>query len=250
MQKIFGAFSPPSAPQSSTQQVQNQGAQTNNLQQPPSQGTKETQQTAPNGLIPDNTDASPVAKFNTLWEPPKPEVGNNLQQKSDRMTAEQMMEAAQKVDFTKVLDQETLAKITAGGEGAVQALVDSLNKTAQNVFAQSTIVTQTLVDRASAKTRDELSAQIPSLVKRQNFSQQLLADNPAFAHPAVAPMITALQSQLQEKYPKATQAELKQLASEYLTGVAEIVTPKQKTNASNQSMDPSDAVDWEKYLSS
>jgi hypothetical protein len=255
MDKIFGLVKPaaPNQTPAQTQLQQNQAAVQNNLQAPPNTNTAQSAQTASNGLIPEGSGEkppeSPVAKFETLWEPPKPVEGENKnnQQTRQQITAEQMLEAAGKVDFTKVLDQETLQKISAGGQDAVNAMVQALNKTAQNVFAQSTLVTQKLIERENAKTREEFNAQLPSLVKKQSLSARLVAENPAFAHPAVAPMITALQSQLQEKYPKATEAELQTLAKEYLTGVAGIVAPSQK-QTDGKAKDAPDAVDWDQYL--
>jgi hypothetical protein len=252
MDKIFGRAATQQQP------VPNQMPQqtpTNNLQQPPNQGTQQTPQTDANGLVPKqdmsqedgkgNKQESPMEKFGELWQPPKPDESNKTPENSG-FSPEKMMEAAGKVDFSKVLNQEELQKISAGGPDAVTALVNALNKTAQTVFGQSTVVAQKLADKAVADAREEMMAQLPSMVRKQTLNDNLFTQNPAFANPAVAPVIQALQTQLAEKYPKATTAELQTMAQEYLSGVAGIISPPKQTSGTKSTKETSE--DWSKYF--
>src|ERR1051326_4028684 len=110
MQKIFGSPVPPAPP--------------GNINQPPVVQPLANGVTEPNGVVPNtagatNTTAnqnepdpkSPEVKFKGLWEPPKPEDGNTST-KSAEIDPQKIMEAASKVDFSKVLDQENLQAIT------------------------------------------------------------------------------------------------------------------------------------------
>ncbi len=246
MEKIFGAFKAGTPPQ-------NTGVPANTINTPPNNVPANTPGTAPNGVVPQDgakppEDKSPVDKFADLWQPTPIDKTKPIENESVPIDQAKLMEAAGKVDFARVITQEELQKISAGGDGAVAALVSALNKTAQTVFGQSTIVAEKIIAQRIEESNARLTAQIPDMVRKQSFQNGLLETNPAFSNPAVLPVITALQMQLSEKYPKATQSELRTMAQEYLTGVAEMVTPKQKETPSSKS-GKGNEEDWEAYLS-
>jgi hypothetical protein len=255
MEKIFGGIKPQSGPLPQGQPSVQQPAPTNNLQTPPHTSTQQTQQTAPNGVVPEGQqtqeppkkEESPVEKFKDLWEPPKTDPSNPTPNSQTGFDPAKMMEAAAKVDFAKVVSQEDLQKIAAGGQEAVAAFANALNKTAQTVFGQATIVAQKLSDQSAQKTRDELMAQIPNLVKKQSLNEGLFSENAVFSNPAVQPVVQALTEQLSQKYPKATSAELQGMAKDYLTGVAGMIVPQKTTNGPSEK-GKSKEVDWTDYL--
>jgi hypothetical protein len=244
MDKIFGVR---------TQNIPTpQPGVTNNLQNNPAPTPPQNSpQTAPNGTVPAGSNEPPVKspedKFETLWQPtpadpnaPKSEPGEST------LTPEKMLEAAGKIDFKKVLDQESLRKIAAGGDEAVAAMAELLNKTAQTVYGQSTVVAQKLIETQVAKAREQFTAELPGLVKKQNMQDSLLTENPAFKKPSVAPVVAAIQNQLATKYPNATASELNQMAKEYLKSAAEDFnpTPKKEPTAAER------GVDWDKWVES
>jgi hypothetical protein len=222
--------------------------QSNTINTLPNTQVQQTQQTSPNGVVPEGGNKppeSPLANFADLWQPNKTDPNDpNSNPQPQEIDPAKMMEAAGKVDFTKVLSPEDLQKIQAGGEGAVQALISSLNKTAQTVFGQSTIVAAKLIDQKVATAREEFAAQIPGLVKRQNL-QENFADNPAFANPALQPVVQAVTQQMQEKFPKASVKEIDGMVKEYLTGAAQMIAPPAKVTPKSSD---GDNTDWEKYL--
>lgn len=244
MEKIFGTR---------TQNVPvPQPGVTNNLQNnPPPVPPQNSAQTAPNGMVPaggDKPDAnkSPEDKFEKLWEttPTDPNAPNSGDQNT--LTPEKMLEAAGKIDFKRVLDQESLRKIAAGGDEAVAAMAELLNKTAQTVYGQSTVVAQKLIETQVQKARDEFTAQLPGLVKKQTMQDSLLTENPAFKKPSVAPVVTAIQNQLAAKYPNATASELNAMAKDYLKAAAEDFnpTPRKEPTAAER------GVDWDQWVDS
>jgi hypothetical protein len=244
--KIFG--NSPAPQQAAPQQVP-----TNNpAQNQPGAQPHQSQATAPNGVVPPEGNQaaptqSPTERFKDLWEPVKVEEGKQPQQ-SAGLTPEQMLEAASKVDFTRVLDQASLAKIQAGGEEAVQALAGLLNKTAQTVYGQSTVVAQKLVETAVDKARREFTEQLPGLVKRQTAQESLLRENPAFKDPAVAPVVAAIQSQLQTKFPNASSSELAEMAQEYFKSAAGVLSGK--PTESPKPASGSNDFDWDSWATS
>lgn len=250
MEKIFGVRSAQAAA------PQNPATPTNNLQTSPNQQTAQSQQTAPNGVVPEDANAgkgnktpggeeSPLKHFETLWQPVDPKE-SNATPPENQFTTEKFMEAAGKVDFTKVISQEDLQKIAAGGQDAVQAFATALNKTAQTVFGQSTAVAQKLSERAVQQARDELLAQIPGIIRKQTAGDSLLNENPAFQNPALAPVISALQQQFSEKFPKASSSEINKMTKDYLTGAASIINPPAKPGAAKDAKAEDDWLEWMK----
>ena len=245
MDKIFGAR---------TQNVPvPQPGVTNNLQNNPAPTPPQSSpQTAPNGAVPAGANnppegQSPEDKFAKLWETPATDPGSDPSKSNEnQLTPEKMLEAAGKVDFKRVLDQDSLRKIAAGGDEAMTALAELLNKTAQTVYGQSTVVAQKLIETQVSKARDEFTAQLPSLVKKQNMQDSLLTENPAFKKPSVAPVVTAIQNQLAAKYPNATASELNAMAKDYLKAAAEDFnpTPKKEPTAAER------GVDWDSWVES
>jgi hypothetical protein len=256
MNSIFGPKPQNTVPipgQVSPQNTQVQAVSNNPNNNPAPQPPHSSGVTDPNGVVPPNgadpnAPQSPLAEFKDLWQttPTDPNAPKNQNQ---GVSAEKLMEAASKVDFTKVLDQESLAKIAAGGQDAVQAMASLLNKTAQQVYGQSMVVTSKIVEQAVNQAKTDFAAQVPNLVKQQSVNDSLFTKNPAFNNPAVAPVVQAIQAQLAEKYPKATSAELTDMAQKVLTGAAEIFSPPPKNSGSSGSGSKSKEEDWSEYLS-
>lgn len=251
MNSIFGPKPQNTVPvpgQVSPQNTQVQGQVTNNPNNNPAPaGTQVSGVTDANGVVPagsDQTPASPLVEFKDLWQPTPtdPNAPKNLPQ---GVSPDKLMEAASKVDFSKVLDQESLAKIAAGGQEAVIALSTLLNKTAQQVYGQSMVVTSKIVDQAVQEATARFAASVPSLVRNQSVNENLFAKNPALQDPAVAPVVQAIQSQLAEKYPKATSLELVAMAERILSGAAEKFAPQK---APDTKPNGRAEEDWSAYL--
>ncbi len=255
-QKIFGSAPTPNAgqPPMNPNAQPNAGQApnpTNNLQtNPQPAGTHQSNGTAPNGVVPADgnqpgIEVSPLDKYKAIWETPTVDPSKQTQEPQG-VTPEKMMEAAAKVDFTKVVDRETVAKIAAGGDGAVEALLAVINKTSQTVYGQSSVVAQKLVDRAVEQATEAFTAKLPGLVRQQSLKESLLQDNPAFKDPAVAPIVEALQQQFAQKYPNASAADLKQMAQEYFAGAAQVMSPQKPTKSSTAAS--KDDVDWDSWV--
>lgn len=241
MHKIFGAPAPVPAPAPGP---------TNNLNtnQPPVQ-TANPPGTAPNGVIPPGSEGekgagSPEDKFKDLWKN-EPADSNKKSEEPEGLTPEQMLQAASKVDFTKVIDKELLGKITAGGEDATTALIQALNRTAQQTYAQTTLVADKLITAQVEKAKEDFAKQVPDLIRRQRVQDGLILENPAFKDPAVAPVVGLIQNQLAEKFPTATADELQKMAIEYFSGAAQkLVKPKSSGSTSTKENTEDDWEDW------
>jgi hypothetical protein len=245
---IFGLNKNPPAPPAAAAPVTN-----NPNNNPPPQGTQQSAQTAPNGVVPTDGDKGPLGKYENLWQPPTKEEQEATSQQTPAnigVDPAKLLEAAGKVDFTKVLNQEALAKVAAGGEGAVAALVEIMQKSNQTVYGQSMVAANRMVEEAVKVAEQRFAAQVPQLVKKQAASETLFSENPAFQNPAIQPIVAALQSQLQEKYPKATTKELNNMAKEMLEGSAKLFMGNQSQSSTQETKGAPKEEDWSMYLES
>lgn len=200
----------------------------------------------PGGADPDPQTASPLDKYKDLWQPT--ETDPNTPNSPQQIDPAKLMEAARKVDFSSALNQETLAKVAGGGEEAVKALLESFNSFGQQVYGQSAVTTARIVEQAVAQARDQFVAEIPDVIKKQGARAKVFDDNPAFKHPAIAPMIEAQVQQLAVKFPKASPAELTSMAKDHLQAMAALIAPP-KADASTKGKTGDDGVDWDSYMS-
>ena len=187
---------------------------------------------------------SPLDQFSGLWEPtpaPKDVDGTLPANMFAGTDPAKMLENARKVDFAKTIPPEVLAKITAGGPDAAAAFAQALNDVSQRAYAQSSFASTKIVEAALAKFQEGLDNRLPSQIKKHQVSDSIRESNPALQHPAAAPIMEAMQSQLAVKYPSATVSEIRDMASQYLTAFNAAANPPKmdKVNA---------AEDWGKYF--
>lgn len=157
-----------------------------------------------------------------------------------------IQEAVAKVDFSQVLDPETLGQISEGGEGAQQAFAKSMNSIAQHVFSQSMIANATLMKQALAKSTDSFDARAKETMRRSQIDQEISSSNPAFNHPSAKPLIESMQAQLAKKFPQASSKEIADKANQYFEQFAnEIGAPKRREQESQRSKNE---PDWEAFF--
>lgn len=198
----------------------------------PLPGTTASPVTAANGVIPivppgnsgdPGTSGSPLDTYKDIWNTPtNPATPQPLFANLDpaKITA-----AAQRVDFSKVITPETLAKIQAGGAGATEALIVAMNQVAQASYAQSTVATTKLIEQAIARTNQDNQAALPGLVRQLSVNEGLREQNALLSHPAVQPMVGALSSQFAQKNPNATPAEIQWQVSDYVLQLSKAFAP-------------------------
>ena len=173
-------------------------------------------------------DVSPMDAFKALWEPITTQgidttLPQNIFSGADPV---KMLEAARKVDFSKSIPPEILAKITAGGPDAAAAFGAALNDVSQRAYAQSSFASTKMIEQALAKFQEGIDNRLPGQIKKHAVSDSIRESNPALMHPAAAPIMEALQSQMSVKYPNATVSEIRDMASQYLTAFAGSALPK------------------------
>jgi hypothetical protein len=211
-----------------------------------------TPNTAPNGVTPPNAaidstqDSTPLDQFKDIWQtaPVDPNAPTKPTGVFGDVDPKRFMEAAGKIDFSKAVTPEQLQAISAGGDGAVKAFAESMNKIAQGVYAQSAFASTKIVENALAKSRESYLAELPQHIRQQQVSTTLRESNPIFSNPAVQPIISALEIQMTQKYPNATSTEITNMAKQYVEALGTAFTPKPAASASKDS----EGTDWDKFL--
>jgi len=248
-----------------TSQPQNQsGIQQN---QPVSQDGKPIQ----SGVIPpgDNLDEidpttgkkktpvedDPMMDFTKLWEnppidpknPPEPEETSFL----PKFDPAKIAETLGKIDFSKSALPEELTAITAGGENATKAHISILNKSLRQAMMTMFNVNQRMVESGLTKAQERFLNQVPSHVKNIIVESDLTRDNPIMSNPAYAPLVESTRLRFQEKFPKATPAQVSNAVQKYLTSFVEAATKKeapQVTDNTKKLKSGAGDADWEKWI--
>jgi len=227
-------------------------ANANQQQQPTQNGQQQTP--ANPSLQQDPVAADPAAavdpmeKFKDLWAPVvKPEGAPadfnpsaifNLDPKS-------MQEAVGNINFAEGITADQLTAIQAGGDEAVKAFAQVLNQSSAKAMSLSTQAAAKMIEKAMTEASGAMDKKINSGVKLNNVNSQLQELNPALSSPAAAPMVQALTTQLTQKFPMSSAAEISGMVTEYMTNFATIAAGKKEPV-----VDPATAgkTDWEQYM--
>ena len=183
-----------------------------------------------------------LEQFKDLWNT-GPNEGDG-QVAAPEFTPESLQKVMSKANFAKDINPEHLAAITAGGEGAAQALANIMDSVAKQVMVQATLVSNKIGEQALQRERDNFNASLPGLLRAQTTTDHLRTTNPLFSNPAVKPVIEAVQTNLLRQYPNATPDEVTKMTQDFVVTMGESFAPKAAINSNSPNAD----IDWDKYL--
>ncbi|MFV0408914.1 MAG: hypothetical protein ACK5LJ_04200, partial [Paracoccus sp. (in: a-proteobacteria)] len=136
-----------------------------------------------------------------------------------KLDPEQLNRVSGGMDFTKSISRDDLSKVAAGGEEAVGALVNVLNKFGQQVFSTSAQFSSHMTEAGYNNAQQAIDRGLPNVVKQQLTRSELMASNPKLREPALQPLVTAIQSQIAQKHPNATSQEVNAMLEQYFSEV-------------------------------
>lgn len=231
---------------------QGQQAPAGNTGAAPAGETGAEQETTGNG-----ENVSPLDSFSDLWETAKDAEGNEIASSENfdpskmfNIDPAKMQEAVSQMDFSQAIPAETFQQIQEGGEGAQQAFANAMNLVARQAFSQSMMGSAKLVEQAMSKANQSLDSRIDARTRQSQVSSTVRDSNPAFKHPAAAPMISMLEQQFTAKHPNASPQEISQMATDYFAKFADSMAGGNggKGNGSNDKGDG--GLDWDSWLQS
>lgn len=243
LQTLFGGQSPaPAAPQIQTppgnlqtpEQIAAQSQAPAGQQQAPANGTAAVNTTNPD---------SPLSQFEKMWETIPADTTNPSDNPASlNLTPEAISKIVSQTNFAQGLDPQTLAAITAGGEGAQVALAAALNSVAQQVFTQSTMVNSKLAEKQIQAAIAAEVSKLPSTMKSQAVADHMASTNQLFNNPAIKPVADAAREQLIRQHPQASQAEITKMVQDYIVNMGQVFSPKVDTSPESKEQD------WTLYL--
>lgn len=195
---------------------------------------------------------SSLEEYSKLWEvDPKNPGGIPNPVPAFNLSAEKLKEAAAQVDFTSSISPELFEKAS---KGDATAFAEVIKLAGQAGFAQAAATTGTIVEDALTKLSKNYDEKvIPEILRRHTSSTALRADdNPIYQDPAAAPMLKLVETQLANKYPTASAAEITQHAKAYLDGFIKkgaegaglVITEKQPATPGNAVRQDTDFSKW------
>lgn len=199
----------------------------------------------PNGQDGPKGDESPLANYNDIFTIENKQTSNEPIVKFDSKVFDDTLKT---LDFTKGLPPDLMTKALAGDQ---TAFMEALNFAAKSSFGMQTKLVTSLVEKALTKQKEQINSGIPENVRSAAIRNQLTSENPAFKHPAVAPILTAIETQLRNKYPDSSPAEISEHAKTYFSGMAEMVSGKknqeQNPGTNKRTVNGTDDVNWEEF---
>lgn len=246
----FRGVSEQPTPAATPQQSTNPAVPVQNIPgaNPTPQQTQQSAATAGNGVVPAGSEQTPFAGFEKLWENESPANGTPIPAKKGvfgEINPEAFAEAAKGIDFSQIVTPEIKSRMAAGGEDAVKASMEAMNSMLQANYANSAQVSTKLIEKGIENFQKDFMKNLPSIIKKHNTSNSLRQENPIFANPAAAPVLEMIQSRLQQKFPKASEAELAQMAKKYITDLASPMTTK---TSEDENSSTAKGDNWESYF--
>ena len=158
------------------------------------------------------------------------------------LDAAQLATALSKTRIAPQVKPEHLEAITSGGEGALAAMAEMLNQTAQASTAQAILASQRMVQAAVESTQQAFQADLPNQLRDQLFQQQLAAKLPNLSNPAVAPMVEMVRAGIAASNPSLTPEQLTEQAAQFFTEFSKGLPGAAASNAPTAEETP--VTDW------
>jgi hypothetical protein len=199
-------------------------------------------------------EASPLDAFKDLFKMEPPKSGETSEQNPFAIDPDSIFKSAQTTDFTKAIDNDTLAKIGGGGEEAQQAFLVAMNKMNQMSYAYAAMLATKMAEQASSHTLTKVKSLVPDLVRQMRVNEEFSDSHPALNHPATAPMIAALVTQFSAKHPEVSPKEIKKMAADYLVNVGKLFNSNEQSenlglvDKTNLTPRKPAETDWSKFL--
>jgi hypothetical protein len=184
-------------------------------------------------------------KHKDLWQPSTTE--QQEEQPLFAVDQSKLMEAAGKLDFTKLIKPEQLQAIARGGDEAAQAFLQAINAVGQAGFANALSANTKLIEQALQRKEAEFEAKIPGAIKSFNIENALSSD-PVLKHPAARPVVGVIAKAMAAKNPDATPAELQKAALDLLREIAGDSPATKQTKQEQQQQETAGNFDWDAWI--
>lgn len=154
-----------------------------------------------------------------------------------------LKEAASKMNFAAGITTEQLTQAMQDPA----KLLGLLNSVAQNGFTAALQATTGIVETSFQTNNQRFEQALPDRI-RQTQIKQAQSKHPVLSHPAAAPMVAAMKSQIALTNPHLPPDRVAEMAENYfITFAGEINSTNQQQQLANKKPDPTQ-VDWNALL--
>lgn len=194
----------------------------------------------PDGKMPgtDPNNQNPLDVYSKMFDTAN--NGSDLQAPSFKIDPKVLSDVSSKMDFTRGVNQETLAKATSGDTAA---LLDIIKTVGQNSYRAALEHNTALTDSYLTNRGDFDKKSLERGVKSQLTASEL-SSAPNYNHPVVKAELNRIANQFAAANPDASPQEVAKAAQKYIADLQNALNPTAKTESSEEEMD------WSKYLGS
>lgn len=216
----------------------------------PATQTPQPQQASPD-QPPQAQEPQGLDRFSDLFSPKEGDVSptNFDPSKLFEMTPESQQALASEIgnmNFVQgAVTPEIAQAIQAGGDEALKAIPALVNGASKQAFTAALQAAMKINQASLTKAAPAMEARMTDILRQRSVESAVKDANPVFSHPAAKPILDALVPQLQARYPKASETEIKQMASDYITDLASLGVPKEESSKKGDTME----TDWSSWLS-
>lgn len=196
--------------------------------------------TGPDGKMPgtDPNNQNPLDVYSKMFDTAN--NGSDLQAPSFKIDPKVLSDVSSKMDFTRGVNQETLAKATSGDTAA---LLDIIKTVGQNSYRAALEHNTALTDSYLTNRGEFEKKSLERGVKSQLTASEL-SNAPNYNHPVVKAELNRIANQFAAANPDASPQEVAKAAQKYIADLQNALNPTTKTESSEEEMD------WSKYLGS
>lgn len=164
---------------------------------------------------------SPLDPFKDLWnnEPAKGADGKPIKDgKKSLLNIDpaKVAEAAKKMSYSGLVPPELMQKALSGDSGSMGQILDAVG---QAGFTHAFTANGQMMERMAEVLEGRIRESLPGEVRKHSLKDSVLSQNPKLNNPAIRPLVEAIQQQILQKFPDATQAEVQEMSSTYMTNV-------------------------------
>lgn len=134
-----------------------------------------------------------------------------------------------KMDFTKGIKPEQLQAITAGGEGATQAVLQIVNQAGQQNALTMFSAASKMIEQALTTAESRFAARMPGQVRDTLASTNLSESNLAAKDPRFGHLVESVRNRISDKYPKLNAKQVEFYVNKHFADLRDTLTPKSKT---------------------
>lgn len=137
-----------------------------------------------------------------------------------------LAEAIGKAQIAPSITAEHIEAIQGGGEAALTALATLMNQTAQASTLQAVLAAQRMVEASNAQVAQNITGDLPQMLKDQMFQQQLLTAMPSLSNPAISPLVETVRAGIAANNPDLSPEQLTEQALKYFQEFTSVVAPQ------------------------